>query len=352
MERIRVEASREYDVIIGGGVLSSVGERLRALVKGRSAAIFADDITFALFGTAVKESLQASGFSTVEYVIPHGESSKSAENYIAMLNFLAENKLTRSDSVIALGGGVVGDLTGFVAASFLRGTAFVQIPTTLLSAVDSSVGGKTAINLRAGKNLAGAFYQPCLCLCDTDIIKSLPDTIFADGMAEVIKYGAIRSTRILELIGTDVRENLDEIIAECVRIKRDIVNEDEFDTGLRQLLNFGHTPAHAIEKLSGFRVSHGSAVAAGMCIMSRAAERAGICKDNVSDELARMCERFGLPTSSEFSAEEMAEVAMSDKKRSAGGITLVVPVKRGESVLLKVPDSEVLTFFSTGADTK
>ncbi len=352
MERIRVATSREYDVVIGGGILSQLGELMKPLIKGRTCAILADDTTSSLFGEAVRTSVSSAGFKTVEYIIPHGEESKSAENFIAILNFLAENKLTRSDCIVALGGGVVGDLSGFVASSFLRGIPFVQVPTTLLAAVDSSVGGKTAINLSAGKNLAGAFYQPCLCLCDTDIIKNLPEDIFADGMAEVIKYGAIKSVRVLELIKLGAYENLEEIIAECVRIKRDVVSEDEFDTGLRQLLNFGHTPAHAIEKLSGFEISHGKAVAAGMCIMARAAENMGLCDKGIAAETEELCRAFGLPTSCVFSPEAMVEVAMSDKKRGAGGITLVVPKTRGESVLRKVPDCEIIEFFASGAEER
>lgn len=352
MERIRVSASREYDVLIGGGLLPQLGEQMKPHIAGRMCAIIADDITASLFGETAKTSLEKAGFKTVLYIIPHGEESKNAENFAAILNFLAENKLTRADCIVALGGGVVGDLAGFVAASFLRGIALVQVPTTLLSAVDSSVGGKTAINLRAGKNLAGAFYQPRLVLCDTDVIKNLPAEIFADGMAEVIKYGAIRSEKALELIKRGARDNLDEIIAECVRIKRDVVSQDEFDTGVRQLLNLGHTPAHAIEKLSDFKISHGRAVAAGMCIMARAAENMGACEAGVAEELSNLCRLFNLPTSCAFSPEEMADVAMSDKKRGAGYITLVVPKRRGESVLCKVPEDEVIKYFASGAEER
>lgn len=352
MERIRVTASKEYEVVIGKGVLSRAGEEISPLVKAKIAAIISDDITSQMFSATVKESVEAQGIKTVEFIIPHGESSKSAENYMEILEFLADNKLTRADCIIALGGGVVGDLAGFVAATYLRGIDFVQIPTTLLSAVDSSVGGKTAINLSAGKNLAGAFYQPRVVLCDTEIIGNLPDEIFADGMAEVIKYGAIRNAYIFELIERGAHENLDELIAECVRIKRDVVGEDEFDTGLRQLLNFGHTPAHTIEKLSGYEVSHGRAVAAGMCIMSRAAEKLGLCHDNVSGEIEKMCTMFGLPTSVEYTPRDMADIAMSDKKRGAGYITLVVPQRRGFCTLNKVPESEIEKYFGAGSEAK
>ncbi len=350
MERIRVEASRAYDVIIGNGILSCVGKRLSELVKGRKTCIIADETTYALFGAEVKASLLAEGFEVLSFVVAPGEESKGVTTFGEALNFLAEGHLSRADSVIALGGGVVGDLSGFVASSFLRGIQFIQIPTTLLAAVDSSVGGKTAINLPAGKNLAGAFYQPSLVLCDTDIIRNLPENIFADGMAEVIKYGAIRSIKVLELIKSGAKENLPELIAECVKIKRDVVSEDEFDTGLRQLLNFGHTPAHAIEKLSHYEISHGSAVAAGMCIMARAAEKMGMCDAGIYDEIKAMCREYSLPTEVSYNASELFSFAMSDKKRAAGYVTLVIPKTRGESILHKVPEAEMEKFFALGTE--
>ena len=333
MERIRIDASRCYDVIIGGGVLSQIGEQTASLVKGRNCAVVSDDVTNGLFFEDVREALETSGFSVSSFVIPHGEESKNAENYIKLLEFLADKGLTRADCVIALGGGVVGDLTGFAAASFLRGISFIQIPTTLLSAVDSSVGGKTAINLCAGKNLAGAFYQPSLVLCDTEIIRNLPTEIFSDGMAEVIKYGMLGSRQILDICHMGAYEYLDELIAECVRMKRDIVAQDEFDLGIRQLLNLGHTPAHSIEKLSNFKISHGHAVAIGMCLMARAAEHLLLCAAGVAAEAEELCRKYLLPTECTYDAESLAHYAMSDKKRSSGKITLVLPFVRGKSEL-------------------
>ncbi len=348
MERIRIDASRCYDVIIGEGVLSRIGEFTASLMKGRRCAIVSDDVTHTLFFEDVRESLEASGFSVVDFVIPHGEESKSAESYIKLLEFLADEGLTRADCVIALGGGVVGDLTGFASASFLRGISFIQIPTTLLSAVDSSVGGKTAINLRAGKNLAGAFYQPSLVLCDTEIIRNLPADIFSDGMAEVIKYGALGSQKILDLCHMGAYEHLEELIAECVRIKRDVVAQDEFDLGIRQLLNLGHTPAHSIEKLSGFEVSHGHAVAMGMCLMARAAEHFPLCAAGVAAEIEELCRKYSLPTECMYDAEALAHYAMSDKKRSSGRITLVFPVVRGKSELHTFDVNEIRGIFEKG----
>ncbi len=348
MERIRVAASKEYDVIIADGALAQVGAFAASCGMAGIAAIIADDITHSLFADTVKSSLLSKGFSVIEYVIKNGEKSKSGDEFLSILNFLAENGVTRSDTIFALGGGVVGDLAGFVAASYLRGVSFVQIPTTLLSAVDSSVGGKTAINLSAGKNLAGAFYQPSLVVCDGAVISELPDGVFADGMAEVIKYGAIASEELLSLLEGSARENIKEIIARCVKIKRDVVCADEFDRGIRGLLNFGHTPAHAIEKLSGFSVSHGRAVAIGMVIMSRAAERLGLCPAGISREIEALISKNGLPTECNFSARELSCVALSDKKRAGDEIALVFPEKRGKCILKKVPSGDMEAIFAAG----
>ncbi len=350
MERIGVSASKTYDILIGENLLGRAGELIREITDCKKAAIISDTTTNSLFSNDITSSLEKSGFEVCEFTVAAGEDSKSAENYVRLLNALAEEKFSRSDIIIALGGGVVGDLSGFVAATYLRGISCVQIPTTLLAAVDSSVGGKTAINLLAGKNLAGAFFQPSRVICDTAIIASLPDDVFADGMAEVIKYGAIRSEEILDLVRDGAKKNLNKIICECVKIKRDIVSRDEFDTGERQLLNLGHTPAHAIEKLSNFEVSHGSAVAIGMVLMARAAEGKGLCEAGVAEELETLCKGCSLPTECEFSASELAEIAMSDKKRFGDEITLVVPRRRGESVLMKVPSIDVESFFNAGLE--
>lgn len=347
MARVTVDASVKYDVIIENGAFEKIGAIAGSVLSIGKVCLVADETTNSLFGERAKKLLSDAGFEVLPYVVAVGEQSKSAESYIGLLNFLAENHLTRTDALIALGGGVVGDLTGFAAATYLRGIRLVQIPTTLLSAVDSSVGGKTAINLDAGKNLAGAFYQPGAVICDTDIIRTLPENIFADGMAEVIKYGMIKSEKVLGLCRDGAHENLDGLISECVRIKRDVVAKDEFDRGLRGLLNFGHTPAHAIEKLSSYKISHGRAVAIGMCIMTRAAERMGLC-GKLSDELSELLEKYGLPASCPFTAEEMYGIILSDKKRSGDSITLVVPSARGECVLRKVPLSEAEEFIKLG----
>lgn len=248
MKKIEVTASRNYTVHIGSGILPELGPLLRAQVPGERVCIVTDDTVQALYGAQAEASLTQAGFAVCTFAFPHGEQSKCAATYLKLLNFLAEQHLTRTDAIVALGGGVPGDLAGFAAATYLRGIAFAQVPTTLLAAVDSSVGGKTAIDLDAGKNLAGAFWQPCLVLCDYDTLQTLPEEIFADGCAEVIKYGVLGDEALfahLEQYG--LAFDRERVITRCVEMKRDVVAADEFDNGQRQLLNLGHTLGHAVE---------------------------------------------------------------------------------------------------------
>ena len=357
---VSVRASRNYDVLIAPGLLSTIGEKVREIFpKAKTAAIITDDNVKKLYLEPVTRNLSAAALTTPYYSIPPGEASKNGEQYLSLLNWLCENKLTRSDIIIALGGGVAGDLAGFTAATYLRGIPLIQIPTTLLAMVDSSVGGKTGIDLPAGKNLAGSFYQPSLVLCDTKTLETLPELIFKDGIAEVIKYGMLGSVEILETLNFQTiipvptaakphPQSLVPIIEQCVSIKRDIVQRDEFDTGERMLLNLGHTIGHAIEKLSEYKISHGFAVAAGMAIDTRAAFRKGLCPKDCLDTLNDLLDRFGLPNSSDFSARELYEAALSDKKREGDMITNVVPRALGKSEPLKIPSSDLLDWIETG----
>ena len=284
MRSIHVTASKEYDVKIGASLLHTIGEEVAKVCKVGSAAIISDSNVWPLYGETAANSLRNAGFRVVYFVFPAGESSKNGSTYLSILNFLAENQITRSDCVIALGGGVVGDITGFAAATFLRGISYIQIPTTLLAAVDSSLGGKTAIDLESGKNLAGAFCQPKLVLCDVNTLNTLPEEIFRDGCAEVIKYGILYDPQLFAKLQ---KEGLDfdreSVIARCVELKRDVVMRDEFDTGERQKLNLGHTIGHGIEAHSNFTISHGKAVPSAWssspkppCSMDFAVKR--ICK--------------------------------------------------------------------------
>ena len=349
MKTIKVQASVSYDIVIGDHLLADSGAYCRkALGKPCRLCLVTDDKVAPLYLETVRVSLEEAGFDVFYYVIPNGEPSKNTETLVELLEILAENRLTRSDALIALGGGVVGDLTGFAAAVYLRGIRFIQIPTTLLAAVDSSVGGKTGVDLQAGKNLMGAFHQPSLVLCDYTTLDTLEPSVFADGCAEVIKYGVINDRPLFDRLKGGIRSQIEDVIAACVIHKRDIVEADEFDTGTRQLLNLGHTVGHAIELCSELTISHGSAVAMGMVIVTRAAVAMGLCPARELTELTELLTAVGLPTECEFSAEELTDVALADKKRNGAAITLVVPYGIGDCRLVPTPVEELCSFIAKG----
>lgn len=342
MKKIIVKASVEYPVLIGRGILERLGEEVKQRIRPCKAAIITDTTVEALYAAQAECSLQEAGFTTCRYAYPAGEGSKHIGTLSEILEFLAEAEITRQDIIIALGGGVCGDMAGFAAAVYQRGIRFVQVPTTFLAAVDSSVGGKTAIDLKAGKNMAGAFYQPHLVLCDVDTLDTLPQEVFADGIAETLKYGIIGDAALFGKTASGAyRAELEEIIAACVEMKRDIVMEDEFDNGVRQLLNLGHTLGHAIEKRSGFSITHGHAVAIGMYLIAKAAEERGIAECGLSDVIRDALVSNGLPYSVEYSAEEIAEGVLKDKKRRGGEISFVFPVRIGHCEIVKIPVEEV-----------
>lgn len=342
METVEINVSKKYDIKIGRGLIEKSGEFVKEFEKIKKIAVITDDIVDKLYSKIVVNSLENAGFEVVKYVIPNGEHSKNSENFIEILNFLAENELTRTDCVFALGGGVVGDLSGFCAATYLRGIHFIQCPTTLLAMVDSSVGGKTAIDLKAGKNLAGAFYQPDLVICDCNTLKTLSEEIFSDGCAEIIKYGAISDKNLLShLKEKGLNFDLEKVIKRCVELKCETVTKDEFDLGLRQLLNFGHTIGHSIEALSRYEISHGKGVAMGMAIITKACVKNGLCEKNVENELVEIIEKFKLPINSPYKTDEMIEIIKNDKKRKGDNITLVVPESLGKCVLKTIPIAEI-----------
>ena len=350
MTEITVSASKEYQVLIGNGLLPTLGNRAAAFVsKPGKAAIVSDSNVWPLYGHQALKSLEEAGFTVFTYVIPAGESSKNGQTYLELLNQLASWQLTRSDLMIAFGGGVVGDLTGFAAATYLRGVPFIQVPTTLLAAVDSSVGGKTAIDLPAGKNLAGAFYQPSLVLCDIDTLASLPSDVFADGCAEVIKYGILYDDKLFDHLCTyGLNFAREAVIARCVELKRDVVMEDEFDTGARMKLNLGHTIGHGIEARSNFTISHGKAVATGMAIVARASKQLRICSSQTAERILSCICAFGLPIRTDSTAEELYTFALSDKKRSGGIVNLIVPESIGFCLIRPTPVEKVKTFIEAG----
>ncbi|MBP3674332.1 MAG: 3-dehydroquinate synthase [Oscillospiraceae bacterium] len=349
MNTVHVKASREYDVLIGSGLLASLGERARSLSKAKKVAVVSETNVFPLYGESAERALKEAGFEVVRFVFPAGEASKNGQVYLELVNFLAENHLTRSDLIVALGGGVVGDLTGFAAATYLRGIQFIQVPTTLLAAVDSSVGGKTAIDLPAGKNLCGAFYQPSLVLCDTDTLNTLPEDIFQDGCAEVIKYGVLYDPKLFaHLKEFGLGFDREAVITRCVELKRDVVAEDEFDTGARMRLNLGHTVGHGIEAQSHFEVSHGKAVAIGMAIVTRAGAAYGICNDDTRSDVLEVLKKFGLPLNCVYSAEDLYTSALSDKKRSGGTVNLIIPERIGFCRIAPTPVEEIQSFIKAG----
>ncbi len=349
MDIVKVSASKEYNVYIGSGFLDTVGEKIKEIKSPCRAVLVSDDTVFALYGERVKKSLSDSGYSVYEFVFPHGEDSKSMENFSKIQEFCAENSITRTDLFIALGGGVTGDLTGFAAGTYLRGVDFVQIPTTVLAMVDSSVGGKTAINLKAGKNLCGAFYQPIAVFADCETLNTLPNEIFNEGCAEIIKYGMILDKDLLEFLqNNDIRENVEYVIRRCVEIKRDVVVKDEFENGERKLLNFGHTIGHAIEKCSRLTISHGNAVAMGMAIATKGAYETGLSEKDFSSILLPILEKNQLPTVCEFSAEELYRASLSDKKRSLDTISLIVPDKSGLCKIEKIHVDDLQKFIRKG----
>lgn len=343
MRTVHVNASESYDVMIGSGLLERAGELISGVIRPCCAAILTDENVDALYGKQAEESLRCAGFSVLRFAFPAGEANKRLSTLEAILEFLGENHFTRSDVIVALGGGVVGDVAGFAAAVYARGVRFVQVPTTLLAAVDSSVGGKTAVDLHAGKNLAGCFHQPSLVITDTDIIRSLDENLLSDGAAEIIKYGVLCDPALFAQMGDAWKNSIDEIIERSVSIKRDIVRADEFDNGERQLLNLGHTFGHAIEKCSGFSVTHGQGVAIGMEMAAGASGKEEICR-----KIIRTNRACGLPTRCAFDAKQLAQAALSDKKRMGSRIALVLPERIGECRIAETDVSMLEDAFQRG----
>jgi len=334
-------ATRSYEIVIGNGVNRQIGERCRALKLGTRCAIISDTNTAPRYENALQTSLRASGFQPAIITVAAGETAKSLKNVQRCYDQLAAHRLERKSFIVALGGGVVGDLAGFVAATYLRGIPFVQVPTTLLAQVDSSVGGKVGVNLSAGKNLVGAFHQPRLVLCDLDTLRTLPPREFRAGLAEVIKYGIIYDARLFARLERDLprllkleTKPLAEIVARCCEIKAEVVSQDETESGLRAILNFGHTIGHALEAISRYgKYLHGEAISIGQVA---AAELSASQFEFPQRDVERITDLFrgaGLPTSVQLSKQEMEKLfgAMRlDKKVSGGEIKFVLAKKIGE----------------------
>ena len=342
-----VHTAKPYEILLERGLLSRAGEECAKLfAPGARVMIISDSNVYPLFGEKVATSLREAGFRVFSCTFPAGEQSKQLSTVEGFYRALAENHFTRSDFVVALGGGVTGDMAGFAAATFLRGIDFVQVPTSLLAQVDSSVGGKTGVDLPFGKNLVGAFHQPRLVLIDPDTLDALPPHFFADGMGEVIKYGCIRDKDLFEnLEKQDVKEHLEEVIFRCVDCKRQIVEADALEKGERMLLNFGHTLGHAMEKLRDFQgLSHGEAVGIGMVLLSQAGERAGLTQPGTADRIAALLEKYGLPTKTTDTPAELAAAASLDKKTDGDNLHLILLQSIGEACIHTIPAADLLGF--------
>ena len=347
MKKLTVNVNDSYDILIEKGLINKTGELVKSVLDCNKITLISDDDVYALYGDNVKTQLEKQGYQVFTYVFKAGEASKKTSTVIDMVEFMADKQLTRSDAVVALGGGVCGDMAGFASAIYLRGIRFVQIPTSLLAQVDSSVGGKTAVDLPQGKNLCGAFHQPCLVIIDPNVLDTLSDHFFNDGMGEVVKYGCIKSKTLFERLEKEnPKDFIEDLIYECVDIKRVIVENDEKEMGERALLNFGHTCGHAIEKLWNFEtVSHGEAVAIGMVMISQAGENAGLTEKGTADRIVNILGKMNMKIHDTHSTKEIVDAMSADKKRTNKGIKLVMLKEIGESFIKPVTMEETATLF-------
>ena len=362
MRKISVKTGRPYDMIVGSGLLGNSAEYIREVTEPCRAALITDSNVAGLYAGTVSEALTDAGFSVTLIEFPAGEENKDLDSYCAIMEQLARAGLTRSDIAIALGGGVTGDMAGFAAATYLRGIKYIQMPTTYLAAVDSSVGGKTAVDLGKGKNLCGAFWQPSLVLLDYSTFATLSPSEMLDGSAESYKSGMIGDAELLTPVKAvmasvrdndgelppDVSELLEDVIERSVNVKRAVVEKDERDLGERQLLNFGHTFGHSIEKLSGYAIPHGHAVARGMVCEARAAYRLKLTDYDAADKIAADLTEMGFELDVPYDAEKIAEAAKSDKKVRSGSITVVVPEEEGRCGLRKIPVEQLDEYIKAG----
>ncbi len=332
----------EYDILVERGSLGNIGEIAKSVLKkGARVLIVTDENVEPLYGDAVRNSLSAAGINSITMILKPGESSKSYKTLESIYSFAFTNKLTRADAIVALGGGIVGDVAGFAAATIFRGIDYIGVPTSLLAQVDSSVGGKVAINTEFGKNLVGAFYQPKCVLIDPNTIKTLTPEYFSDGMAEVIKYGCIKSETLFDTLNNNsehLEGLLEEIIVQCCSIKADVVLIDERDTGERMVLNFGHTVGHALEKAYGSKgLSHGVGVHIGMCVMAKYGEKLGITENGTAKQIIECGHKYGLSDKYEIEDMQVLADAMNlDKKSDSEEINIVLLEKIGKAIIKKV----------------
>lgn len=345
MNKFTVTTKHPYDILIGQNILKDAGSFIRKCVNPCKVCIITDSKVNHLYSQVLFSSLIENGFQTCKVVFPEGEHSKNISTFSNILEALADEGLSRSDLILALGGGVVGDLSGFAASAYMRGIKYMQIPTTYLAAVDSSVGGKTGLNLLSGKNLAGAFWQPSLVISDYKTFDTLSEDELLDGVAEAVKSSMVAENTLISHI---LQNDYAYVIERCVSIKKSIVEADELDIGMRQLLNFGHTIGHCIEKNSSFSVSHGHAVAKGMVAEAKAAYKMGLTANDISIFLTETLEKCGFDLTIPYNVDEMYHYALNDKKINGDNITIVVPDSVGKCRLHKLALSELHKYIELG----
>ncbi len=343
---ISVQNPEKYDILIENGLLQNCGELIKPVVRGKSCLVVTDTNVEPLYLDIVTDSLKNAGFCVSCHVFPAGEESKTFRTVENMLGAFVSAGLTRTDFAVALGGGVVGDLTGFAAAIYQRGIDYIGIPTTLLSQIDSSVGGKTGCDLVYGKNLAGAFHSPKMVLIDPNCLNTLPQKFFSDGLAEAVKYGVIKSKPLFDrLLNEDAHSFILDLIKECVTIKRDITENDFFENGDRILLNFGHTIGHSIEKYYNFKdMTHGEAVGIGMVIMAVAAERNGECEEGTAKLITKVLHKYSLPATTSIDMKKLCDGAFNDKKRRGKDIKIVIPECIGVCTVKTLPCEQLIDY--------
>lgn len=335
--------SGNIEIYLENGILSSIGSIAAQKVTGRTAVIVSDSNVAPLYGEAVQNSLKESGFNTSVSVIQAGEKSKNINTVNMLFDDFYKASLSRFDVVILLGGGVTGDTGGFAAASYMRGISYIQVPTSLLAQIDSSIGGKTGVDLPYGKNLVGAFYQPLAIVIDPAVLITLPELYLADGMAEAVKYGCIRDYSIFESIEKGLTKGeMTQMIKKCVLIKAKIVENDEHDFGERMLLNFGHTFGHAIERCTDYSVfTHGQAVSIGMIIAAKIGEELGVTPKSTAESLKNVLTNCGLPVEFQINAELLFSAIMADKKRENNIINFILLNEIGNAIIHKIKPDEL-----------
>ena len=360
MKGIFVGTKPSYKVIIGSRALTQVGSLIEKTAPDVQKVLIVSDTNVApLFLETVKKSIGIKKIEVCEYIFEAGERSKNIDSIAGMWGVMAENKFTRTDAVVALGGGVACDMGGFAAATFLRGIKVFQVPTSLLAMVDASVGGKTGIDLKEGKNLAGAFWQPSMVIEDTDCLKTLPDDLFTEGLGEVLKHAFIMDRDLFDLLSQIAQEGradkireddllMERLVSMNVSDKVSVITEDTLDNGLRQTLNYGHTIGHVIERNSNYSLAHGVCVAKGMGIIIDACEAAGTLEPDEAKKMRDLITAYGLPVTDDITPEEAVEGALNDKKKRGDTISVILVNRIGSSEIKKMSSEEFLDFLKKG----